>query len=95
MLGNKALSENGAGRQPEVVRNVRQTNTHRATKIVIGIALLASSIPVFPANTYTYTYDSLGRVIKVDYSDGGKTASVRYAYDEAGNRVSIVSNSPG
>ena len=40
------------------------------------------------AGTATYTYDNLGRVTKVTYSNG---KSITYTYDAAGNRVKVVS----
>lgn len=33
-----------------------------------------------------YTYDSLGRVTRVQYPDGGV---VEYSYDSAGNRIQV------
>jgi uncharacterized protein RhaS with RHS repeats len=39
------------------------------------------------AGTTTYKYDSLGRVIEVNYANGTK---VFYYYDKAGNRTQIV-----
>ncbi len=51
---------------------------------VIGIMLFLSiSIPTF-AVTVQYTYDSLNRVTKVDYSNGFVE---EYTYDAAGNRL--------
>lgn len=35
----------------------------------------------------TYTYDSLGRLTGVTYSDG---SSITYAYDDAGNRATVT-----
>ncbi len=40
------------------------------------------------AGSANYTYDNLGRVTKVTYSNG---KSVTYSYDAAGNRVTVVS----
>ena len=40
------------------------------------------------AGSATYTYDNLGRVTKVTYSNG---KSITYSYDAAGNRVTVVS----
>lgn len=40
------------------------------------------------AGSTAYTYDAVGRVTSVQYSNG---ASITYAYDTAGNRTSTVS----
>lgn len=54
--------------------------------------LVASSLLVMlgagsaQAGETTYTYDSLGRVSKVTYPDGGV---VEYDYDKAGNRIEV------
>lgn len=40
------------------------------------------------AENITYTYDDLGRLIKVDYGNG---ISKEYKYDDAGNRVELLS----
>jgi len=39
------------------------------------------------AGTTTYKYDTLGRVIEVDYPDG---SIITYTYDKAGNRTATV-----
>jgi len=56
----------------------------RAFVLVPVVALLASAAI---AGAVTYTYDSLGRLTKVDYG-GGKV--VTYVYDATGNRTSYV-----
>lgn len=38
------------------------------------------------AGETSYTYDSLGRVTRVQYPDGGV---VEYDYDKAGNRIEV------
>lgn len=35
----------------------------------------------------TYTYDELGRLTGVTYSDG---SSITYTYDDAGNRITVT-----
>lgn len=48
--------------------------------------LLGLSMPVL-AGSVSYTYDQLGRVKTVTYSNG---VVITYTYDAAGNRVSQV-----
>ena len=48
--------------------------------LVIGLAAISS------AQSATYYYDALNRLIKVDYGDGN---FVEYAYDQAGNRLYV------
>src|SRR3990170_746538 len=43
------------------------------------------------AATVIYTYDALNRLTTVDYGNGG---TISYAYDAAGNRLSLVSTPP-
>jgi uncharacterized protein RhaS with RHS repeats len=62
-------------------------------RFVSCIALLASIDAALCASA-SYTYDSLGRLTKVVYSDGAKTSTITYSYDAAGNRTSVVSTSP-
>ncbi|WP_228128783.1 RHS repeat domain-containing protein [Acinetobacter courvalinii] len=54
--------------------------------------MLMSVIGLFSINCFagsaTYTYDNLGRVTKVTYSNG---KSITYNYDAAGNRITVVS----
>jgi uncharacterized protein (TIGR03437 family) len=51
--------------------------------------LLALTLPASAA--VTYTYDSAGRLIKVDYGNG---SVLTYAYDNAGNLTSRTAQSP-
>ncbi|ENW93029.1 hypothetical protein F904_02972 [Acinetobacter dispersus] len=44
--------------------------------------------PSIYAGSVSYTYDNLGRVTKVTYSNG---KSITYSYDAAGNRITVVS----
>lgn len=43
------------------------------------------------ADTATYTYDNLGRLKTVTYSNG---TVITYSYDSLGNRTSIVTSCP-
>ena len=57
-----------------------------------GGALLASALGLFVASsaaaqvTEIYTYDALGRVTQINYSNG---AVIKYTYDAAGNRTQV------
>lgn len=57
-----------------------------------GCAYAALGARVALAETVTYTYDALGRVIVASYSNG---ATVTYAYDPAGNRTTLTQTPPG
>ncbi|WP_256077338.1 RHS repeat domain-containing protein [Massilia sp. YIM B04103] len=52
---------------------------------VASLAALAASAAF--AGSATYTYDSLGRVSKIVYSNG---VVITYTYDAAGNRSTYV-----
>lgn len=45
------------------------------------------------AGTIDYTYDALGRVVRVVYVNGAVKTTVYYFYDEAGNRTTRIANS--
>lgn len=60
----------------------------------VGAALLAFSVLAYSASTVDYTYDSLGRVVKVIYTDGVATTTVTYTYDATGNRIAVATASP-
>ena len=57
------------------------------------VAFACGSISYAQSSTETYTYDSLGRLVKVVTANGsnnGETDSI--CYDDAGNRTQYVSN---
>lgn len=64
---------------------------------VLAILLLAGgTAPALAAETITYTYDSLGRLVKAHNTGTVNNNQVRsYCYDSAGNRVEYVSNNTG
>ena len=51
-----------------------------AIGFVIGLATISS------AQSVTYTYDALNRLILVTYGDGNV---IQYIYDQAGNRIYV------
>ena len=57
--------------------------------LFIGVAvigLVAGLAGISSAQSVTYTYDALNRLIRVDYGDGNV---VNYTYDQAGNRLYV------
>jgi YD repeat-containing protein len=54
---------------------------------VTGIAVISASAAF--AGSASYTYDNLGRLTKVTYSNG---VVITYTYDAAGNRTSVVTS---
>lgn len=57
-------------------------------RIVLAVTLAAILFywpPVRADVTVTHTYDELGRLTAVEYSDGTR---INYVYDAAGNRIS-------
>lgn len=59
--------------------------------IILVLAALSCSL-LARAETTTYTYDALGRLIQVNGSANGGSV-VTYAYDAAGNRTQTTSKS--
>lgn len=71
----------------------------RATAILFAaaLALLAALSPVSANETITYTYDALGRLVKVDHGTVGPNANVvaSYTYDHADNRCNVTVSTTG
>lgn len=66
------------------------TRRRQAAWAATGLALAllgATAAPAVQAGSATHTYDSLGRLVKVVYSNG---VVVSYSYDAAGNRITVV-----
>ena len=77
-----------------VVRNPNLQEAVHAIGVFVGVALLVFSTVAFSASNAIYTYDALGRLTKIAYSDGAMTTTVSYSYDATGNRTSVVSTAP-
>jgi YD repeat-containing protein len=56
--------------------------------------MVAMAAALAQAGTVNYTYDALGRIASVVYSNGTSTTTVSYAYDAAGNRTSVTTSGP-
>lgn len=59
----------------------------------LSTAMLVSVVDA-NAGSVAYTYDALGRVATVVYTNAGTTTTITYSYDAAGNRTSVVTTSP-
>lgn len=59
--------------------------------IVLGITTLSATASSPPANeTTTYSYDALGRLVKVEHAGSVNNNVVsNYAYDKASNRTNV------
>jgi hypothetical protein len=57
----------------------------------LGLVCLCALSAAFGSETTTYTYNTLGRLTKLQISGGpGNGAQVQYQYDNAGNRIQYV-----
>jgi YD repeat-containing protein len=50
-----------------------------------GLAMVAAGSAF--AGSATYTYDNLGRVTRITYSNG---VVITYTYDASGNRIAVI-----
>ena len=80
--------------QPVLHPALPQTSLRRAPSrlaaTLASLLILASSASFAPpahAGAATYTYDALGRLIKVAYANG---TVITYTWDAAGNRIQTV-----
>lgn len=60
-------------------------------RLVALIALALFPVTAHAQTTTTYTYDALGRLLKVESPVAGNTT---YTYDAANNRTSVVKTAP-
>ncbi len=59
-------------------------------------ALTLAALCAFTAHagSVNYSYDALGRLAQVVYSNGTTITTISYSYDAAGNRTSVAITSP-
>ena len=72
-----------------VARTRRKPVLHRVCMGVLALAGFAAH-----AGSVNYTYDPLGRLATVVYSNGTSITTMTYSYDAAGNRSSVATTSP-
>ncbi len=65
---------------------IRRMSGMNLRKLIFGTVITLAATVAF-AGSVTYTYDSLGRLSNVTYSNG---VVITYSYDAAGNRTSFV-----
>ena len=63
-------------------------------KTLIGVSIILLTLLVTAsassfAETITYTYDNLNRLVRVNYGSG---TTITYLYDAAGNRINMASS---
>ena len=75
----------------EIVKKIRNRFIPLLISFILSCFLFSAVTDVLYAANITYTYDNLNRLTKVDYGNGG---TITYAYDAAGNRLSLVSTPP-
>jgi YD repeat-containing protein len=78
------------GLKGEVVRYLKQFALP-VSFIVLGITTLSATASSPPMNeTVNYSYDELGRLVKVeDRKSANNNVISNYAYDKAGNRTNV------
>jgi len=60
-----------------------------------GLCLVGAAIAAYAAETVTYTYDSRGRVVKVERKGSvNNNVKAEYKYDKADNRTNVNVTSP-
>jgi YD repeat-containing protein len=95
MWMRRGVSKSRPGEQPGASHNrMMHKRALQAAGLMVSVALLTLSATTFASSNANYTYDALGRLTKIAYSDGVKTTTVSYSYDAAGNRTSVVTSAP-
>lgn len=62
----------------------------RLIRPIIGAAIMAAALNAYSAETITYTYDALGRLVQVVRTGSvNNNVQATYTLDPAGNRVSV------
>jgi len=73
-------------------------NEYATWRRLICRALVASALMLVGhqsfAGSVNYSYDALGRLATLVYSNGVATTTITYSYDATGNRTSVVTTSP-
>ncbi len=77
----------------------RQVNAHRSRSVrashllgaALGLLIALALTGTATAATASYEHDALGRLTRIDYSDGKR---VIYRFDAAGNRTQVSSGAP-
>jgi hypothetical protein len=61
-----------------------------ALAMIVAGCLVMFSAAAFAEVNVSYTYDTMGRIASIVYTDGTKTTTVTYTYDASGNRTGVV-----
>jgi len=68
---------------------------NRGGKIALAAATLAAAAAAVASETITYSYDSRGRLVKVERTgDVNNNVKAEYKYDKADNRTNVNVTSP-
>jgi YD repeat-containing protein len=58
---------------------------------LLGFSVLLATVPAWSAETASYKYDALGRLVRVDNAGGPQSgANTSLQYDAAGNRALVT-----
>jgi len=90
-MNRNANGENSQQKTPSGYRReLGRSAGVQAMGVVAAACLLMLPAAAHSEMNATYTYDALGRLVSVVYTDGSKTTTVTYNYDASGNRSSVV-----
>jgi YD repeat-containing protein len=71
-----------------MVTNVHFPTWRLASLVAAGI--ICTGGIAHAQSIFAYSYDALGRLVSVSYTNGAHGYMVTYSYDAAGNRVSVT-----